>query len=136
MDRGRGLRRAGPAVGVGGGRGGSPHRVKEGQGGPEVRRRAMGGGAGAGGRKAGRSGYPALPRTREGCLLLSPGRGTPAGARLKVIIGASARKERPLGTRENSFNQRSVQTHLRPAVMVENKDTALVAMETWEGGLG
>ena len=52
-----------------------------------------------------------------------------------MIIGASASKERPLGTRD-PFNQRSVQTHLRPAVMVENKDTALVAMETWEGGLG
>lgn len=96
----------------------------------------MGGGA-AGRRSKGQKADTRLsPGTRKGCLLPFPGRGTrPAGARLAVIIGASARKERPLGTRD-PFNQRSVQTHLRPAVMVENKDMALVAMETWEGGLG
>ena len=96
----------------------------------------MGGGAAGRGSKGQKADTRLSPGTRKGCLLPFPGRGTrPAGARLAVIIGASARKERPLGIRD-PFNQRSVQTHLRPAVMVENKDMALVVMETWEGGLG
>ena len=54
------------------------------------------------------AGIPFNPGTR-GRLLPSPGRATrPAGTPLAVVIGASARKERPLGTRD-PFNQRSVQ---------------------------
>lgn len=54
------------------------------------------------------AGTPLTSGTR-GRLLPSPGRATsPAGTPLAVVIGASARKERPLGTRD-SFNQSSVQ---------------------------
>lgn len=68
---------AGPATGGagggrGGGRGGSPHRVKEGQGGPEVRRRAMGGGAGGRRSKGRKERIPGSPPERGKAASFSP----------------------------------------------------------------